>query len=147
MMMCVCVCVCVCVCTADSQSSENDLCSYEATRIKYEEKMWRLRQDSNPRPPWLQNNTSSEHCTGMGYGRGHGLESCWSIRIFFWAFFAATLLLHNCEDSSFIFGWMKWSVMKEMINGFSNSQARWESVLSVVILEMWEVCKCKDASI
>ena len=50
------------------------------------------------------------------------------------------------DNSSFIFGWMKQSVMKEMINGFSNSQARWECVWSVVILDS-EVCKCKDASI
>ena len=28
-------------------------------------------------------------------------------------------------DSSFIFGWMKRSVMKEVINGFLNSHARW----------------------
>ena len=32
------------------------------------------------------------------------------------------------ENSSFIFGWMKQSVMKEMINGFLNSQVRWECV-------------------
>ena len=28
-------------------------------------------------------------------------------------------------NSSFIFGRMKWSIMKEMINGFLNSQVRW----------------------
>ena len=45
---------------------------------------------------------------------------------------------------------MKRRVMKEIINGFSNSQCEMIECASVVILEMCEageVCKCKDSSI
>ena len=33
--------------------------------------------------------------------------------------------LYMYSNSSFIVGWMNWRMMKEMINGFLNSQARW----------------------
>ena len=53
-----------------------------------------------------------------------------------------SVLRSEYNNSSFIFGWMKWSIMKEMINGFTNSQVRWQSE-KVLLLEICVKCeKC-----
>ena len=64
----------------------------------------------------------------------HQFSKCYSKQLLVTCFHPNKKIIKS--DSSFIFGWMKWNAMKEMINGFSNSQAKW----CVVIVNMREVC-------